>query len=150
MKTSALHGRPTVTPLTQTVRTLWDNARGHRGVVACGFPATCEDPAAEAALAFPLATPPTSTHSSKPGNGLRPTSPRGSCTSPPLRALRHRRHSLSVAFCAAVSLRRWATSSGSSHHPKWKPCRGTLINVLPTQRAPWWALRISHPSSVIS
>ena len=44
-------------PETQLARTLWDNAGGHRGFIVCGFPATCEDPAAEAALAFPIGDP---------------------------------------------------------------------------------------------
>ena len=30
---------------------------GHRGFVVCGFPATCDDPAAEVALAFPIGDP---------------------------------------------------------------------------------------------
>ena len=46
-----------MTPATQKARILWGNARGHRGFVACGFPATCEDPVAEAALAFPIGDP---------------------------------------------------------------------------------------------
>ena len=50
----ATDGRP---PTTQKARTLWENARDHRGFVVCGFPATCEDPAAEAALAFPIGDP---------------------------------------------------------------------------------------------
>ena len=44
-------------PDTQKARALWENARDHRALVVCGFPATCEDPAAEAALAFPIGDP---------------------------------------------------------------------------------------------
>ena len=44
-------------PDTQKARALWGNARDHRGFVVCGFPATCEDPAAEATLAFPIGDP---------------------------------------------------------------------------------------------
>ena len=44
-------GKP---PETENARTLWDNAQDHRGFVVCGFPATCENPAAEATLAFPI------------------------------------------------------------------------------------------------
>ena len=47
-------GKP---PETQKARALWGNARDHRGFVVCGFPATCEDPASEAALAFPIGDP---------------------------------------------------------------------------------------------
>ena len=47
-------GRP---PEDQVSRTLWENAVDHGGFVVCGFPATCEDPAAEAALAFPIGNP---------------------------------------------------------------------------------------------
>ena len=47
-------GKP---PESQQARTLWENAKDHRGFVVCGFPATCEDPAAEAALAFPIGNP---------------------------------------------------------------------------------------------
>jgi hypothetical protein len=47
-------GRP---PETHMARTLWDNAGDHGGFVVCGFPATCDDPVAEAALAFPIGNP---------------------------------------------------------------------------------------------
>ena len=47
-------GRP---PETHMARTLWDNAGDHGGFVVCGFPATCDDPAAEATLAFPIENP---------------------------------------------------------------------------------------------
>ena len=47
-------GKPRETP---KARALWGNARDHRGFVVCGFPATCEDPASEAALAFPIGDP---------------------------------------------------------------------------------------------
>ena len=50
----ATDGKP---PETQKARALWGNARDHRGFVVCGFPATCEDPASEAALAFPIGDP---------------------------------------------------------------------------------------------
>jgi hypothetical protein len=48
------YGKP---PETQKAQALWGNARDHRGFVVCGFPATCEDPASEAALAFPTGDP---------------------------------------------------------------------------------------------
>ena len=44
-------------PETHLARTLWENAGDHGGFVVCGFPATCDDPAAEAALAFPIGNP---------------------------------------------------------------------------------------------
>ena len=44
-------GRP---PESQVAKSLCDNASDHGGFVVCGFPATCEDPVAEATLAFPI------------------------------------------------------------------------------------------------
>ena len=47
-------GRPPDTP---RVRALWSQAKDHRGLIVCGFPATFEAPETEAPLAFPIGNP---------------------------------------------------------------------------------------------
>ena len=42
------------TPETPITRDLWNQAKDHRGFIVCGFPATYDDPAKEASIAYPI------------------------------------------------------------------------------------------------
>jgi hypothetical protein len=42
------------TPVTPITRDLWNQAKDHRGFIVCGFPATHDDPAKEANIAYPV------------------------------------------------------------------------------------------------
>ena len=44
-------------PDTPRARALWNQAKDHRGFIACGFPATFEHPEFAAPLAFPMGSP---------------------------------------------------------------------------------------------
>ena len=109
-------GRPPVTP---KARALWGNARDHRGFVVCGFPATCEDPASEAALAFPIGDPSYVEAFLEARKGLPRNSPGGSYTWRQRRAHPPRRSNRFAASYAAAFPRKSGTSLGSSHQPKW-------------------------------
>ena len=41
-------------PETRITRNLWNQAKDHRGFIVCGFPATYDDPAKEASIAYPI------------------------------------------------------------------------------------------------